>query len=263
MFRDRPEEHAKVNDAECRLIDSSQRTLSHGHVSWSFLRNYNIWIICLMYFCFNYGWYFNVTYLPSYMNDRFSIDNTSLLGALHKGGPLWAGAIGCGLGGLCDGFVDPFGWKQIHGTTADLCFRHGGSGICWVFAPAASNVHLFFVLISTASFCSDLTMASTWATCQDLGGRQPGVVAATMNTIGTFGSATAGWVTGWIVERWVFARAVELHTTVKELSASEKLSASMQGYQSVFEGYVFVFIAAAICWCIINPARGRASREGQ
>ena len=255
-FRDRPEEHVKVNDAERKLIDSSQRTLSHGNVSWAFLANYNIWIICLMYFCFNYGWYFNVTYLPSYMNERFSLDNTSLLGAIYKGGPLWAGAIGCGLGGLGADYLTRLIGNRFTARRIICVFGFGGAALCWVFAPTAPNMHLFFVLISTASFCSDLTMASTWATCQDLGGRQPGVVAATMNTIGTFGSATAGWTTGWIVEQSLYSRANELNTTIGQLPAPDKLAASMAGYQTVFQGYVFVFILAAACWLIINPARG-------
>lgn len=257
-FRDRPEEHARVNEAERRMIDSSSRTLGHGKVSWSFLRDYNIWVICLMYFCFNYGWYFNVTYLPSYMNERFALDNSSLLGAIYKGGPLWAGAIACGLGGwIADWLTRRIG-NRFTARRIICVFGMSGAALCWVFAPTASNMHLFFVLISTASFCSDLTMASTWATCQDLGERQPGVVAATMNTIGTFGSATAGWVTGWIVERSMFVRAEELNTTVKELAAPEKLAASLAGYQSVFQGYVFVFILAAACWLIINPGRNKS-----
>ena len=48
-----------------------------------------------MYFCMAYGWYFNITYLPSYLQDRFHLDPQSIVGAIYQGGPFWIGAFSC------------------------------------------------------------------------------------------------------------------------------------------------------------------------
>lgn len=67
------------------------------------LRSGNLWTLCFMYFCVNYGWYFHITYLVGYMKDRYGLDDQSLLGAMYKGGAAlggcgWVLSWRCGLG---------------------------------------------------------------------------------------------------------------------------------------------------------------------
>ena len=57
-------------------------------------------LLCLAYTCNNFGWWFHLSYLPTYMTERFSLAPTDMLAAIYKGGPLWIGAIGCLSGGL-------------------------------------------------------------------------------------------------------------------------------------------------------------------
>ena len=40
-----------------------------------------LWAICLMYSLINYGWFFNISYLPGYLKDRFTLSDGDLLGA--------------------------------------------------------------------------------------------------------------------------------------------------------------------------------------
>ena len=65
-FRDRPEQKAGVNQAEIELIRAGETPeAAHSGVPWGrLLTNGNLWILCMMYFCAAYGWYFNITYLP-------------------------------------------------------------------------------------------------------------------------------------------------------------------------------------------------------
>src|SRR5262249_58977718 len=75
-FRDRPEQKAGVNPAEIALIQHEEGPpeAAHRNVPWRrLLTNGNLWVLCLMYFCAAYGWYFNITYLPGYLRDHYDI----------------------------------------------------------------------------------------------------------------------------------------------------------------------------------------------
>ena len=88
-------------------------------------------------------------------------------------------------------------------------------------------------------------MRSERATCQDIGGRNAAVTAATMNMVGTFGAATAGWVTGTIIERALASRPVSDEAT--------KQAAMLVGYHDCFVSFAVVYLVAAACWLVIDP----------
>jgi MFS family permease len=208
-FRNRPEEKATVNEAERAIITSGRHDVAAAHagVHWlKLLKSRNLWYLCLMYFCASYGWYFNITYLPSFLGEQYGVRQTSLSGALYKGGPLWMGALACLAGGfLTDRFIRRTGnrkWgRRLFGVVG-----HGLCALCFlacVFipkAPVALYTFLFFLAISLAAFWNDMTMGSAWATCQDIGRRHAAIVAGCMNTIGNLGGAAAGYLTGEILK---------------------------------------------------------------
>ena len=253
-FRDQPAEHRSVNLAERELIGSTWQPHSHSHVPVrAMLRNRSLWALCIMYSLVNYGWFFNVSYLPSYLKDRFRLPEGDLQGAIYAGAPLWIGAIGCVAGGivinrLTDLLGDRRRARQIIGFSAML-----SCAIAWYCAYRATSMHLFSWSISIAAFSVDLTLGAAWATCQDLGRKHAAVTAACMNTVGTAGAALAAWLTGAIVEHFVAAQTTLQQ--VDQLSAADKYVASMAGYQAVFATYAMVYVVAALCWCFINAAQ--------
>jgi nitrate/nitrite transporter NarK len=255
FFRDQPGNHPSVNAAERDEIERGREAseASHTKLPWrSFLRSGNLWLLCLMYFCMAYGWYFNITYLPSYLKDRFQLDSRSLFGAIYQGGPLWIGAFSCLAGGfLVDRLIRRTGdrkrTRRLVGATAETLCALG-----WIAAIFAPNVHLFFLSISLAALCNDLTLASAWATCQDIGQRYTAVTAACMNTIGTLGAAVAGWLTGTLVEHALAAKATTLDTTVKQLAESDKLTAMTAGFNLSFATYAAAYVISALCWRLID-----------
>ena len=96
-----------------------------------------------------------------------------MIGAFYKGAPLWIGAFSCLAGGIfVDWLIRRTGNRQrarrLLGMTAEGLCRSG-----WIAAIFAPNVHLFILAISLAALCNDMTLASAWATCQDIGGRTP------------------------------------------------------------------------------------------
>jgi hypothetical protein len=178
-----------------------------------------------------------------------------MIGALYKGAPLWMGAFSCLAGGmLVDWLIRRTGNRQrarrLLGMTAE-----GMCALGWLAAIFAPNVHLFVLAISLAALCNDMTLASAWATCQDIGGRYTAVTAATMNTVGAIGAAVVGWTTGTIIELSLSAQASRLQVAVEQLPAAEKHAAIMTGFDYNFMTYAAVYVIAALCWRFIDSEK--------
>src|SRR5580704_7485919 len=93
-FRDDPHDNPRVNAAERNLIASSRKLNSHAHhVPWGkLLASRNAWLLCLQYFSLSFSWYFYITWLPTYMDERLNVDITrsAWLNVL----PLFLGGLG-------------------------------------------------------------------------------------------------------------------------------------------------------------------------
>lgn len=248
---DRPAEGLPISTSDA----PPAATESHA-VPWrDLLTSPNMWAICLMYFGTSFGWYFNITYLPTYLEQRYDVLPTSTLGALYKGGPLWIGAAGCLLGGFLGDRLARHWNNRRRARVLIGVAGHSLAAMCWFIAPHASTAQLFFLAVSMTAFFNDLTLSSAWATCQDVGGRHTAVVSAWMNTVGTFGAAAAGWLTGWLVERAIAARAAQLDIAVDALDKQTKNLAAIPGYESSFLAYAIVYLVTAALWTLINPAK--------
>ncbi len=260
-FRNKPEEKREVNKGERDLIvHGREPEAAHAHVPWMKLfTSANLWALCLMYACAAYAWYFNITYLHDYLDQRFDVNPKSVVGAIYKGGPLWMGAITCLLGGwLSDRFIRTTGnrkWgRRLFGLIGHtLC---GLSFVCCVFAD---SLFTFFLAISLAAFWNDLTMGAAWATCQDIGQRYSAIVAGCMNTVGNLGGTAAGLITGLILENGLKSRATELGITVDELSRpgwkEERVAALLPAYQVNFAIFAAVCFLALVFWLRVDATK--------
>jgi MFS transporter, ACS family, glucarate transporter len=257
-FRNRPDEKPETNEAERALIAAGREPeADHFHVPWMrLLLSRNLWALCLMYFCGAFAWYFNITYLHNYLDLRFAVDKTSVLGAIYKGGPLWMGAITCLLGGwLSDRFIRATGNRRWGRRLFGL-IGYTACGICFVATMFTETLFTFFLAISLAAFWNDLTMGAAWATCQDIGRRYAAIVAGCMNTVGNLGGAAAGLVTGYILDEALHAKAQALGISVEALArpelAPEKLAALLPAYQINFGIFAAVCFVALLFWLRID-----------
>jgi MFS family permease len=255
-FRNRPEEKPGVNAAELHLIQAG-RADEEGHagVPWKkLLTSTNLWLLCLMYFCGSFGWYFNITYLPDFLKQRGVEDDA--LGAVYKGGPLWLGAVACLVGGwLTDWFIRRTGNRKWGRRLFGL-IGHGICALCcFSLIFAYHSPFLFFVAISLAAFFNDLTMGPAWATCQDIGKRYAAIVAGCMNTIGNLGGALAGWLTGLIVNYTLEGYAASLGRSVAKLTPAEKVAGQLPGFQINFALFAAAYVVAALLWLRIDSTR--------
>lgn len=257
-FRNHPEDKASVNEVERQLIAAgrSHEEAGHAGVPWlKLMKSWNLWFLCIMYFCASYGWYFNITYLPTFLQEQYQVDPKSLVGALYKGGPLWVGALACLSGGyLTDRVIRRTGnrkWgRRIFGVVG-----HGLCALCYLALMAVPNVFFFFLFLSLAAFWNDMTMGSAWATCQDIGRRYAAIVAGCMNTIGNLGGAVAGKTTGWILDASVASYASAHGLDPKALTDAERIAGQHLGYQINFISYGLVYLIAVVLWMLVDSTR--------
>jgi MFS family permease len=219
-----------VSELEARPIQTDVH--SYAGVPWlKLLTNLNLWTLCLMYFCGAYGWYFNITWLPKYLDKQLGV-NAQTTGFLAYGfmvgAPLLFGSIACLVGGLLtDLFIKRTGNRKW-GRRLFGVIGHGVCAACYFAAIWAPNAWLFVLFIALAAFWNDMTMGSSWASCLDIGGRYSGIVSGCMNTIGNLGGAAAGIATGLILD---------LHADNIPL-----------GWQINFLTFGGVYVLAALLW---------------
>jgi nitrate/nitrite transporter NarK len=219
------------------------------------LGSVNLWCLCLMYFCGAYAWYFNITYLPSFLENQYGVEKDSIVGAIYKGGPLWMGAISCLVGGyLSDRFIRITGnrkWgRRLFGVLGySLC------GLCFLGCLVARTQFTFFLAISLAAFWNDLTMGASWATCQDIGRRYAAIVAGCMNTVGNLGGAVAGWLTGEFLNLTLEAHAARLGVPVEQLDRAAKFAGMRPGYDIGFVTFAAVCGIAVLLWLRIDATK--------
>jgi MFS family permease len=255
FFRNQPRSHPHVNEAEWTEIEADRETgAAEVAVPWGrFIRSRNLLLLCLMYFCMVFGWYFNITYLPSYLHNRYQLDSNSVSTAIYQGAPLWIGAFSCLAGGiLVDRLIRRSGNRRRSRRLVGMA-GEGLCALCWLVAMFAPNVYVFVVAVSLAALSNDMTLASTWATCQDIGQRYTAITAACMNTIGSLGAAASGWITGTIIQGSLRSHATALQMSVADLPSVEKRAAELDGFQYCFISYFGVYLLAMLCWRFIDP----------
>ena len=204
-YRDDPRQHPGVNAAELAERPSPEQTAIGAHVPWSVLfRSRSVWLLCIQYACLSYGWYFYVTWLPTYLRD---VRGTSVkFGALLAALPLLLGGIGCLVGAQLIPLV-----KRLVGSVAlsrrivAIVGFLGASSCVFAFVQVADPVRAM-LLLGLAGFFNDFVMPACWAGCMDIGGRHAGTVSGSMNMIGNIGGALSplavGYILTWYPGNW-------------------------------------------------------------
>ena len=205
-FRDHPTGHPSVNQAElAQLPPASETAISHAGVPWgAIFSTPSVWLLSIQYMCLAYGWWFYVTWLPSYLQQA---RGTSLkMGALLSGLPLLLGGLGC----LASAWAIPrltqrFGSVSTARRIVALTGFVGASLSIFIFTGISDPVQGMFVL-GMAGFFNDFIMPAAWASTMDIGGRYSGTVSGAMNTLGSVAGASnalvVGYLLAWTSNNW-------------------------------------------------------------
>jgi MFS transporter, ACS family, glucarate transporter len=197
-YRDDPRTHPSVNEAELALLPSREQSAVGAKIPWSrIVSSGSVWLLCVQYACLSYGWYFYVTWLPTYLREA---RGTSVkFGALLASLPLLLGGIGCMVGAQMIRRLARSGEKIIvaRRIVAIVGFA-GASASVFAFTRVADPVRAM-LLLGLAGFFNDFVMPACWAGCMDIGGRYSGTVSGAMNMVGNIGGALSPLLIGYIL----------------------------------------------------------------
>jgi MFS family permease len=150
-------------------------------------------------FCFNYGYFFLMTWLPSYLvqERHFSMRSMAFFGALPFGAAAFSSVAS---GWLSDRLV--VSGNSVNGVRKS--FAAGGLLLCGLLLlpSAIAPDALAMILLVTSFLAIGLFTSNIWAITQTLAGSSgAGRWTGLQNAIGNLGSLLAPVVTGWIVHR--------------------------------------------------------------
>jgi len=199
-YRNDPLDNPKLNQGERDLLQGSAKLAAgHGDVPWGrFLRSRQVWMLCWQYFALSYGWYFYITWLPTYLREaqRLQLDMTAWYGIL----PLFFG----GLGNPCS--VIAGGWLARATGSVKLarrimsCLGFAGAAAFLVFSTFMHDPLSAVLAIAMASFSNDLVMPGAWSAAMDIGGKYAGTLSGAMNMWGNFAGFVAPVVIGYLLK---------------------------------------------------------------
>ncbi len=252
-YRDNPRNHPSVNSAELALLRENEQNVSgHGDVPWAALATRpTMWFLWGQYFCLSYGWYFYVTWLPTYLRDARGMEIKSnavmhwlagvlegsmspelalqVLAAALAGIPLLFGGVGSLLAGVVSG--------RLIARTGRVTRIRRSFGFVGLTGAAALLMTSFYLrdplaamlAMGLASLFNDMTMPGSWATCMDIGGRYAGTVSGSMNMMGNIGGMAGPIVVGYV------------------------LDLTNRDWQLAFVISTGIYFLGAICWLFIDP----------
>jgi MFS transporter, ACS family, glucarate transporter len=193
-FRDEPADHPAVNAAERAHIESGRQTGRIAHrldlaTLKQILSNRSLVALCAMYFTQAYGFYFNITWLPTYL-DRRGLTSARvgvIMASVLAGLPLIVSAAADIVGGLTTDLV-----TRKRGLRAGRCAVGAASlvvaGVSLIAGATIPNAMTSALLIAVSGAGASFLLGSCWGVCQDIGGPHAGLVAGCMNTAGQIGA---------------------------------------------------------------------------
>jgi MFS transporter, ACS family, glucarate transporter len=205
-YRDNPLDNKKLLEEERELLrESSKLASGHGDVPWArMVRSRSVWMLCLQYFCASWGWYFYVTWLPSYLRQgrHLEISSSALLGIL----PLFCGGIGNPVGALLLKPMTRWTGSMAQARRVNAYLGFSLAATLLVISTMVRDPLLAMLAVGVASFGNDIVMPGTWASAMDIGGKYAGTVSGAMNMWGNIGGALSplaiGYLLAWTHNNW-------------------------------------------------------------
>jgi MFS transporter, ACS family, glucarate transporter len=197
-YRDNPRDHPSVNAAELALLKGSERLAAgHANVPWGkLLRTRSIWLLWLQYFVSSFSWYFNITWLPTYLQQHWKL--SPAVAAQYAILPLFFGGVGALFcGSISASFARRVGLGQSRRILATSGFL--GAAIFLAVSLQFHDPRWAMLSMGMASFCNDLAMPPSWAACMDIGGKYAGTVSGSMNMMGNLAGYVSPVVGGYIL----------------------------------------------------------------
>lgn len=207
-YRDTPDEHSAVNEAERALIRANlpkPRAATSRDIPWkAILSSPNLWVLSTMYFCYGYCLNVYLQWFPTYLNSHRGFDLKAM--GFYASLPLLAGTAGDLLGGWVS---DWLGKSTGNLRLARKVVAVTGFLIAAAFImPATFTDNPYYCVWYTcvAVFGLELTVGVSWAIPLDIGADFAGSVSAVMNTCGNIGGAVSPLALAYLVKAYGWNR---------------------------------------------------------
>ena len=183
--------------------------------------------LCLQYVANTYGFYFFITWLPTYLSKARGLEKAEL--AVFAGLPLLLSVVADVTGGVTtDALSRRFGLRIGRCGVGGVAYFI--AAIAMLSATLVSDGRLAGFLIAIGGAASMFTLAPAWSTAIELGGTNSAVLSATMNTAGQVGGILSPIILAYIVDR-------------------------LGNWSMPLQILAGLYLVASICWIFINPER--------
>lgn len=235
FFRDRPEDHPLVQDAERdhilktrgRSADVSTAGDSPRLTTGGLLRSRNMYLLMLQYVAHNFTFFFTVTWFFPYLKSTYELTATQT--GWMAATPLLCGVVGNWIAGtMVDTIYRRGQWKRSRQIPASIGFLLGAIGMA--MCVNVSSPWAAVACMSIAIFGADMVLSPSWSTCMDVGGRDSGTVGGAMNMIGNLGAFSAALAFPYL-NQWIGS------------------------HQPFFYFAAVLNISAIVAWALIRPDR--------
>jgi MFS family permease len=239
-FRDEPADHPAVGEAERKYIEAGRAKGRPYHLDAEhlgrILSDQNVVLLCAMYFTQAYLFYFNITWLPTYLARARGFRDPAL--GVLAGLPLILSAVADVSGGLLtDRLV------RARGLRFGRCVVGGGAllvaGLATIAGAAAADPLAAALLLALAGAADSLLLAAAWGTCLDIAGPDAGLVTATMNSAGQVGAVLSPIILPFF-----------LRTGAEDWATPLYIAGALA-------------IGGAACWLLIDPCRPIDHADGK
>lgn len=237
-FRNEPADHPQVNAAELELIAGGRTAESHAPGNGALreiLTNRSAIFLCLMYFANGFGFFFLITWLPTYLREHQGF-HAGLLG-LFSGLPLILSVVADLTGGLATDWLSKrYGLRLGRAIPAGTGYLL--AGVCIFGAVMAHEPVIAALLIALGAAFSMFTLGASWAACIEIGGPHVGVMSASMNMMAVLGGFLSPIIVAFMVDKF-------------------------SNWTAPLYLMAILYVLAAACWLAIDPRHTLQQREAQ
>jgi MFS transporter, ACS family, glucarate transporter len=203
-YRDDPARHPGIGPSDLTyLYQNADLSSAPGgaRAPWKrIFTSVNLWSFFWMYFASSFGFWFLLTWLPTYLIQRYGI--SAQRSGFYAALPLAVGAVSNVIGGaLSDSLVRRTGslrWgRRLVGLAGYLMAAAGFTAAAIMQRPFAAILCLML-----AEFGIDLAVPVAWAACLEVGENFGGTTTAFMNTASSISAFISPLAAAWIFTRF-------------------------------------------------------------
>lgn len=249
-FRNRPDEHSRVNLAERQLIAFRRETESTSVAGEAatrptiqnrlllllpFFASLSVWAFFFQAVFRAYAYEFFTTWCPAFLEKAYGLSKIEAASLTTL--PLWTLGIGSLVSGyIVDAVMVRTGSRWLSRSGLAFCGL-ALCGACFAAATWIVNPRWVMVVIALGALLASVSGPATWAAAMDLGGRRAAVLAGAMNMMGNIGA-------------YYCPKQVGLLFVSIENSAGN--------WNLVLWLFAGVNFVAALAWIFVNPRRAVA-----